>query len=105
MPSLRKPIVQIRWLLIGLASFFIVDALLPPKWEPTAWGAVACIDAYQFLGRPVSRRYVLCRFTPTCSDYSKQAFLKYGFWHGLVKTIDRVSRCTSATPLGTYDPP
>lgn len=34
-----------------------------------------------------------CRFTPSCSEYSKQAFLKYGFLKGLLKSIWRILRC------------
>jgi putative membrane protein insertion efficiency factor len=34
-----------------------------------------------------------CRFTPTCSEYSLQAFEKYGFIKGLNLTIKRILRC------------
>ena len=34
-----------------------------------------------------------CRFTPSCSEYSKQAFLKYGFVKGFFKSVWRVLRC------------
>ena len=34
-----------------------------------------------------------CRFLPTCSEYSKQAFLKYGFIKGLQLTLNRILRC------------
>ncbi|MBP1998593.1 putative membrane protein insertion efficiency factor [Peptostreptococcus canis] len=44
-----------------------------------------------------------CRFYPTCSQYSIQAFKKYGFLKGLWLTIRRVSKCHPFHP-GGYDP-
>ena len=37
--------------------------------------------------------YGYCRFQPSCSEYSKQSFQKYGFWKGLMKSIWRIVRC------------
>mgnify|MGYP000523516946 FL=1 len=34
-----------------------------------------------------------CRFQPTCSEYAKQAFIKYGFFKGFRLAIRRISRC------------
>ena len=34
-----------------------------------------------------------CIFYPTCSEYSKQAFEKYGFIKGVFLTIKRIIRC------------
>ncbi|MFH1611486.1 MAG: membrane protein insertion efficiency factor YidD [Patescibacteria group bacterium] len=34
-----------------------------------------------------------CRFYPTCSEYSKQAILKYGIIRGGLKGVYRVLRC------------
>ncbi|MBN2644535.1 MAG: membrane protein insertion efficiency factor YidD [Desulfuromonadaceae bacterium] len=44
-----------------------------------------------------------CRFFPTCSEYSLQAFSKYGFLKGLFLSVKRILRCN---PLfsGGYDP-
>lgn len=44
-----------------------------------------------------------CRYTPTCSQYSVEAFEKYGFLKGLFLSIKRILRCN---PLfkGGYDP-
>ena len=44
-----------------------------------------------------------CRFTPTCSDYSIQAFQKHGFLKGLVLTINRIRKCHPWGDSG-YDP-
>ncbi|MFN7902279.1 MAG: membrane protein insertion efficiency factor YidD [Holosporales bacterium] len=34
-----------------------------------------------------------CRFLPTCSEYSREAFEKYGFIRGFWLTIRRIGRC------------
>lgn len=34
-----------------------------------------------------------CRFLPTCSEYSRQAFTKYGFSKGLYLSIKRILKC------------
>lgn len=44
-----------------------------------------------------------CIYTPTCSEYSLQAYKKYGFFKGTYLTVKRLLRCN---PLykGGYDP-
>lgn len=44
-----------------------------------------------------------CRFYPTCSDYSIQAYGKYGFIKGTYLTIHRILRCNPFND-GGYDP-
>ena len=44
-----------------------------------------------------------CRFTPTCSNYAKEAILKYGSIKGTYLSIKRVLRCNPFGPSG-YDP-
>lgn len=44
-----------------------------------------------------------CRFVPTCSQYSIEAFTKYGFFKGLWLTIKRISKC-HPFHKGGYDP-
>ncbi|MGA7990195.1 MAG: membrane protein insertion efficiency factor YidD [Thermoanaerobaculia bacterium] len=34
-----------------------------------------------------------CRFTPTCSEYARQAFLRHGLRRGLALTARRLARC------------
>ena len=47
--------------------------------------------------------YGYCCFYPTCSEYSKQAFKKYGLFKGFLKTINRIFRCHPWSQ-GGYDP-
>ena len=44
-----------------------------------------------------------CRFTPTCSEYARQAFLKHGPVKGLLLAVWRILRCNPWGGSG-YDP-
>ncbi len=44
-----------------------------------------------------------CRFIPTCSQYSYEAYEKYGFLKGTYLTIRRLSKC-HPFHKGGYDP-
>jgi putative membrane protein insertion efficiency factor len=44
-----------------------------------------------------------CRFTPTCSHYSYEAFKRFGFVKGAWLSVKRVSRCHPFNP-GGHDP-
>jgi len=45
----------------------------------------------------------VCRFTPTCSEYMRQAIEKYGVRKGGWLGIKRICRCHPLNP-GGYDP-
>lgn len=44
-----------------------------------------------------------CKFTPTCSEYTKQAIIKYGALKGTFMGIKRILRCNPFSK-GGYDP-
>ncbi|MBR5259343.1 MAG: membrane protein insertion efficiency factor YidD [Eggerthellaceae bacterium] len=44
-----------------------------------------------------------CRFVPTCSEYGRIAFSRYGFRKGFVLTAKRLLKCRPGGPHG-YDP-
>jgi len=44
-----------------------------------------------------------CRYNPTCSTYSIDAFKKHGLWKGFVLTIKRICSCHPWGGSG-YDP-
>ncbi|MBR4387711.1 MAG: membrane protein insertion efficiency factor YidD [Prevotella sp.] len=44
-----------------------------------------------------------CRFTPTCSEYARQALVKHGPFKGLYLAIRRILRCHPWGGSG-YDP-
>jgi putative membrane protein insertion efficiency factor len=62
---------------------------------------VYIISGYQYLISPILPR--TCRFHPTCSEYTKEALLKYGMFKGLFFSFKRVLRCNPFN-AGGYDP-
>ena len=44
-----------------------------------------------------------CRYNPTCSSYSIDAFQKHGLWKGLFLTVKRIGSCHPWGGSG-YDP-
>lgn len=44
-----------------------------------------------------------CKFTPSCSNYSLEAYERYGFIRGTILTIKRIFRCNPLNK-GGYDP-
>jgi len=63
--------------------------------------AILFVRAYQRVAPARLRR--ACRFEPSCSNYSIQAFSKYGFTKGLKLTVGRLARCRH--PNGGIDQP
>lgn len=58
------------------------------------------IKCYQVL--PI-HTHSLCRFTPTCSEYTIQAIQEYGALKGSLMGIKRILRCHPLGKFG-YDP-
>jgi len=44
-----------------------------------------------------------CKYYPSCSEYTKQAIIRYGFLKGLFLGIKRILRCNPFSK-GGYDP-
>ena len=65
------------------------------------WILVASIIFYQKFITPYTP--ASCRFTPTCSEYARQALVKYGPIKGLALAIWRILRCNPWGGSG-YDP-
>ena len=61
---------------------------------------VSIINLYQKM--PLST-HKSCRFTPTCSEYTKEAILEYGSIKGTYMGIKRILKCNPFGPYG-YDP-
>jgi len=62
------------------------------------------IEKYQkhisFFLKPEGKK---CKFHPTCSEYAKQAIIKYGVCKGSFLGIKRILRCNPLSK-GGYDP-
>jgi putative membrane protein insertion efficiency factor len=64
--------------------------------------AVVMIDVYQAtLGGVLGGQ---CRFYPSCSDYAKQAMMKYGLLRGAFKSTGRLVRCNPLNSGGVDEP-
>lgn len=46
----------------------------------------------------------LCRFSPHCSEYTKQAIIKYGFLKGILLGLLRLLQCHPLSTRAGYDP-
>ncbi|HTU91943.1 MAG TPA: membrane protein insertion efficiency factor YidD [Gemmataceae bacterium] len=106
MSGLRRCLKRWRtWLLLpAVALLLVLDSFRGPPNQLTARTYIGAVHLYQNLGRPMLRGRVVCRFSPSCSEYSIEAVQRHGIRRGLVLTFDRLSRCNHSTPLGTYDP-
>ncbi|HLR26616.1 MAG TPA: membrane protein insertion efficiency factor YidD [Fodinibius sp.] len=62
---------------------------------------IGVVRVYQMIISPWMPKS--CRFNPTCSAYSIEAFQKHGALKGLWLTIRRISRCHPWGDEG-YDP-
>ena len=64
--------------------------------------AAGALVAYQRVVSPLLPR--ACRFSPTCSEYARQAVLEHGLARGAWLAARRLARCHPFHP-GGYDPP
>jgi putative membrane protein insertion efficiency factor len=81
------------------------DVANEPRYSYSAQMAIAAIDQYRAHVSPHLRGVVVCRFTPTCSAYGREAIRKYGFAVGGWRTAKRIARCGPWTKMGTVDYP
>lgn len=63
--------------------------------------AVSAVRAYQRYISPMLPK--ACRFEPTCSEYARQAIVRYGFVRGVGMGFIRLMKCHPFHP-GGYDP-
>ncbi len=74
------------------------------KWLNTILiqGMTGLITLYQHAISPLLGG-AKCRYTPSCSAYTKEALQKHGAWKGIGLSIRRISSCRPGGGSG-YDP-
>lgn len=59
--------------------------------------ALLTISFYQYVVSSALKQLLgiqrMCRYTPTCSDYTKHAIAKYGVFKGGVLSVKRILSC------------
>ena len=61
------------------------------------------LKGFMVVIRPILGPRGVCRFTPTCSEYARQAITKYGALKGMYLTLVRLLKC-HPFHKGGYDP-
>ena len=64
----------------ALTGLLLLEALLPVRFQPTAWVCRGLIRVYQATLSP--HLPTECKFTPTCSHYGLGCIQKYGTLRG-----------------------
>ena len=70
-------------------------------WRAAAWLLIFPVLFYQKLISPYTPSS--CRFTPSCSEYTRQALLMHGPMKGVLLGAGRILRCNPWGGSG-YDP-
>jgi putative membrane protein insertion efficiency factor len=105
-PAVRKRRGWIIWIAaVVLTAGVFFDWTRPPRQQVSvALYEKIVIGGYRVFLKPLSDRFVRCRFQPTCSQYSEEAMLLHGFPKGLWLTASRLFRCMPWVTVGTRDP-
>ncbi len=76
---------------------------MPNKPDFAVRAAMRAINAYRAFISPVIGGRCACRFTPSCSEYTRAAIEKYGLIRGSIMGMRRIFRCRPGGGMG-YDP-
>ena len=65
---------------------------------------IKAIEFYQkHISSRISKHGIKCKYFPTCSEYTKQAIIKYGSLKGIFLGVKRILKCNPLSK-GGYDP-
>jgi putative membrane protein insertion efficiency factor len=97
----------VRKTIIILAMLVVLDWLRPPPQQFTAGALITGIELYQrYVSKGImeAKGIKICRYTPTCSEYTKQALAKYGLFKGSLMGMYRIVRCNPWSQGGEDQP-
>lgn len=103
MSALRQSVKVFLVAAVAAVIALAADSFRQPDHQLAARSYGTLVRVYQSAVAPLMRKWVRCRFEPTCSEYSLQAVRRYGIRHGLQLSLARVYRCQRNVPLGTRD--
>lgn len=107
MSALRKRLKRPETYLLVILVMLVLaglDSLRSPGQQVTAWAYIGAVHSYQGYARPVTQKYIRCRYRPSCSEYSVEAVRKHGIGEGLALSAKRILSCTSTVRPHTADP-
>jgi uncharacterized protein len=87
-----------------VAILFAADATRAPQHQVSVRLFAASVGGYHRFIHPLTGRFIRCRYSPTCSEYSVEAVRKYGIAKGGWMGLRRIVSCTPKVPMGTVDP-
>ncbi len=90
---------------ILILTLLVVDATAPPHQQVSVRFALAGIWMYQHSFSLLLKNSKICKFQPTCSNYSRMALEKYGIVKGAELTGWRLLRCSPFTSAHGEDYP
>ena len=90
---------------ILIFTLLVVDATAPPQQQVSVRFALAGIWMYQHSFSLLLKNSKICKFHPTCSNYSRLALEKYGIVKGTKLTGWRLLRCSPFTSAHGEDYP
>jgi putative component of membrane protein insertase Oxa1/YidC/SpoIIIJ protein YidD len=93
-------ILRRRFLSFNLFIFFLIP--FGEGYAQSYFATIAdiTIGFYQKAISPVRQSASSCQFTPSCSEYAKEAIEQYGFVTGSLLGADRLMRCGGHEPNG-----
>ena len=85
----------------GRLAKTVLDSFWSAVDLPFKLAAVGLITVYRYTFSAIAGRH--CRHLPTCSEFTRDAIWKFGFWPGGWMGAARLSRCRPGGTHG-YDP-
>ena len=86
--------IFLRICAVLILTLLVVDASAPPHQQVSVRFALAGIWMYQHSFSLLFKNSKICKFHPTCSNYSHMALEKYGIAKGSALTGLRLLRCS-----------